>query len=276
MNANLSLLCALVLSAPPTVECKFAQVAPVPRDGTMSRSKDQARAVLLVHGYRLYPNEESVHLADFRDWQRPGCLLVRELAKDADVFSFGYGQNVGVGVVADSPGLRDAVAQMRKLGYKEIILVGHSAGSIIVRQFVEDHPDAGVTKVVQTCPPNGGASAAGFDSFKNQRAFLDSLTLEVRQQALKDRADKKIPRDVQFVVVLGNAAGESDGLVPCVNQWTPELRKQGVPIVTTKVVHPQVPRTEKGVAAIVDAAKNDHPRWNEERVRMTERMIFGN
>jgi pimeloyl-ACP methyl ester carboxylesterase len=275
MNATL-LLSALVVSAPPAVEFKFEQVAPVPRDGMMSRSKDHVRAVLLVHGYRLYPNEESVHKAEFRDWQRPGSRLVRELAKDADVFSFGYGQTVGVGVVADSPALRDAVAQMRRLGYKEIVLVGHSAGALIVRQFVEDHPDAGVTKVVQACPPNGGAPAAGLESFKNQRAFLDSLTPEVRQQVLKDRADKKVPREVQFVCILGNAAGDSDGLVPCVNQWTPELRKQGVPIVTTKVIHMQVPRTEKGVEAIVQATKTDLPRWNEERVRIMERMIFGN
>jgi pimeloyl-ACP methyl ester carboxylesterase len=275
MNATLTLFAALILSAPPDVECKFEQVAPALARDKMARSKDQTKAVLLVHGYRFYPNEDAVCHADFRDWQRPGCLLVRELARDADVFSFGYGQNVDVGTVAASPGLREAVVSIRKLGYREVILVGHSAGALIVRQFIEDNPDSGVTKVIQACPPNAGTSAAGLDSLKNQRAFLDSLTPEVRQRVLKERAAKRIPDGVQFVCILGNAGGDTDGLVPCLNQWTPDLRQQGIPVVTTNVVHMQVPRVAKSAELIASVVKTEQPRWNQERVDKAEKEIFG-
>src|SRR5437879_2169518 len=115
MNASLLLFCTLVLSETPAVQFKFEQVAPVLPSDKMARSKDQTRAVLLVHGFRFYRDEESVCVADFRDWQHPGCVLVRELSKDADVFSFCYGQNVDIATVAASPGFRDAVAQIRKL-----------------------------------------------------------------------------------------------------------------------------------------------------------------
>ena len=47
--------------------------------------------------------------------------------------------------IAGSAALADNIRRVRQLGYKEIILLGHSAGGVIVRQFVEDHPDAGVT-----------------------------------------------------------------------------------------------------------------------------------
>jgi triacylglycerol esterase/lipase EstA (alpha/beta hydrolase family) len=276
MFSSTSLCCALILAAPPAVTSKFEQVAPVPPEAeTVARSKEQARAVVLIHGYRVYAKADDVSRAGFRDWQLPGSKLVRSLAPTADVFSYGYGQNASIDDIVASGGLADGVRLLRKAGYKEIILVGHSAGALIARQFVEDNPDAGVTKVVQVCPPNGGAKAAEISLFKSQRAFLDSLTPEGRQECLKGRAGKTIPGGVQFVCILSNAAGDSDGLVRCDCQWTADLQMQCVPVVPIKVEHRQAPRNETGIEAITAAVRRDQPRWKPEHVREVKSELFG-
>ena len=66
---------------------------------------------------------------------------------------------------------------------------------------------------------------------KNQRPFLASLTEEGRREALKERADRRIPAAVEFVCVLADADGkrETDGVVPCLSQWTPDLQEQRIP-----------------------------------------------
>jgi len=276
MFASASLYCALILSAPPTVATKFEQVAPVPpKAEEIVRSTERTRAVVLLHGFRPYRSEEAVAMADFRDWQRPNSLLVKTLAKDADVFSFGYSQNVPLDAIVEADGLTQGIARLRKAGYREIVLVGHSAGGLIARQFVEDHPDAGVTKVLQICAPNGGTEAATVETLKSQRPFLDSLTPDTRTKCLKERAGKSIPEKVQFVFILSNIAGETDGLVRCDCQWTPDLQRQGVPVVVIQVVHPMVPRVAKGVEAIATAVRQDQPRWKPERVKEAHKMLFG-
>jgi pimeloyl-ACP methyl ester carboxylesterase len=229
---------------------------------------------VLIHGYRVFTNEEAVAHAGFRDWQLPGSRLVTALAKDGDVFSYAYSQNAPVDAIVASGGLTDAVRQLRAAGYKDIVLVGHSAGGLIVRQFVEDNPEAGVTKVVQVCPPNGGSNAAAISLLKAQRPFLQSLTVEGREKCLSERVGKAIPAGVQFVCILSNAAGDTDGLVRCDSQWTCDLRCQGVPVAVTRVEHRQVPRDEKGVEAIGAAVRLDQPRWKPERVRAASKELF--
>ena len=169
--------------------------------------------------------------------------------------------------------MAEGVAQLRRAGYHDIVLVGHSAGALVARQFIEDHADAGVSKVVQVCPPNGGAAAAEIGSLKTQRAFLDSLTPDGRQKSLKERT-KTIPKSVQFVCILSNAGGDTDGLVPCDCQWTADLQDQCVPVVTIKVAHPIVPRVAKGVEAIADVVRKDQPRWKPERVSEVKSELF--
>src|SRR5262249_52446122 len=142
-------VCAVVLLQAPRVECRFEQVAPVPANGKPARSPGQTRAVVLIHGYLLHLKASGVPHPRFRDWQVPGSLLVRRLAKEADVFSFSYGQDFSVDDIVKTGSLRTEVAGLRRLGYREIVLVGHSAGGLIARQLVEDNPDLGVTKVIQ-------------------------------------------------------------------------------------------------------------------------------
>ncbi len=230
--------------------------------------------MVLLHGYRPYPSEEAVAHADFRDWQRPTALLVKELAKDSDVFSYGYGQNASVDAIVAAGGLADGVRQLRRVGYRDVVLVGHSAGALVARHFVEDNPDAGVTKLIQVCPPNGGTRAATLTLFKSQRPFLDSLTPEGREMCLKERAAKTIPNAVQCVCILSNADGDSDGLVRCDCQWTPDLQRQGIPVVTIKVAHRTVPRVANGVAAIAAAVRQEQPRWKPERVLAMKNELF--
>ena len=276
MFPSLSLCCLLTVAAPPVIDSKFEQVAPVPPEaGKVVRSPNQMRAVIVIHGFHLHTSEDAVARAVFREWQKPGSLLVKELAKEADVFSYGYSQNASVEDIVASGGLADGVRRLRKAGYREVVIVGHSAGALIARLFVEDNPDAGVAKVVQVCPPNGGAEAAKFDAFpKAQRPFVDSLTPEARQKSLKARADKMIPNGVQFVCVLSNAAGVGDGLVRCDCQWTADLQQQCVPVTVVKVAHPMAPRVKKGVDAIAVAVREDQPRWKPERVREMKDELF--
>src|SRR5262245_694153 len=240
MNALLSLACtALLAPAAPKIETHLEQVGPVSTDKKLTRSPNQDRAVLLLHGFVVHVFESDVSRAAFRPWQVPDALLVKTLQKDADVFSFAYSQNAPLDDIVRDAGLHDAVAAIKKLGYREVVLVGHSAGGLIARQFVEDNPNAGVTRVIQVCSPNGGTPSAKVKLHPSQRAFLDSLTEEGRRKSLADRKDKKIPEGVEFVCVLGQPGKEreTDGVVPCVCQWTPDLWEQGVPVVCLKVDH---------------------------------------
>src|SRR5262249_34835333 len=150
----------------------------------------------------------------------------------ADVFAYSYGQNACLDDVVKGGGLADAVARLRKLGYKEVVLLGHSAGGLLARQFVEDNPDAGVTKVIQVCVPNGGTPSAKLRVHRTQQVFLDCLTEEGRKACLKARADKRVPPACEFVCVLGNTDGstDTDGVVPCLCQWTADLQQQCIPV----------------------------------------------
>jgi pimeloyl-ACP methyl ester carboxylesterase len=269
-------ICATLAFQAPTVESDFAQVAPIPRDGREVRSKDQTRAVVLIHGYQLRVRSSRVPRAQFHAWQHSGRPLVERLAKEADVFVFAYGQNVALDEVVKHSSLGARVAGLRRLGYKEIVLVGHSAGGLIARHFVEDNPDAGVTKVIQVCSPNCGTPTARQKVLKSQQAFVDSLTEEARNACLKTRVNKSIPRGVEFVCLLANTDGRSDtdGVVPCLSQWPEDLRKQGVPVVALGVGHREAMRTERGAEALAKLVREKQPRWEPARTERVFKDLF--
>src|SRR4051812_34722322 len=106
----------------------FAQVHPERDEGCFARSAGRERAVILVHGFRYTLHKENVGRADLQEWQEAGGLMVRSLGKEADVFAFAYGQDGTLDGVARSKGLADGVRTVRDLKYKEIVLVGFSAG----------------------------------------------------------------------------------------------------------------------------------------------------
>jgi pimeloyl-ACP methyl ester carboxylesterase len=278
MLSTLTLLCAISLHGAPTVESICLQVAPMNIGEKWKRTPNQMRAVVLVHGFHLRINEKSVPKADLRYWQHAEMALPKELGKHADVFSFAYGQNVALETVLKESQLARNIAQLRKAGYSEIVLIGHSAGGLLARHFVEDHPDAGVTKVLQVCSPNVGSPFAIVPAPKNQRVFLECLTEENCRKRLEARADKMIPKHVEFVCIIGRIGGtaDSDGIVRCASQWSSDLQKQGIPVVCISGSHAEMMRDARIAVTFANLLCEKHQRWPVERIEKTKKEVFGN
>ena len=271
-------LCLLLLwPVPAEVETRFVQILPQPGEGQVSPASPlRRRAVVLIHGLFLHPfSKEHAGSPLLRDWQGPRSRMVRELGKESDVYAFAYAQNVPLEDVVQGDGLLKGVRLLRGLGYREIVLVGHSAGGVVAREFVEDHPDEGVTKVIQVCTPNGGSSWAKWPaSCGAQRIFLKSLTKEERRRSLGARDGKRIPAGVGFVCVVGAGAGEGDGVVRRDCQWTEDLRKQGIPAVVLPVVHPQAMRSSRTARLIAELISSATPRWTEKEVEQARKGVL--
>lgn len=257
----------------------FLQVAPSRRDPDhIARSPDRTRAVVLLHGLRAFSVlDRHAREAHFHTWQKPGSDLVEALEeRDADVFAFSYAQDVPLEVIPSLPALADGIARVRTLGYTEIVLLGHSAGGIVAREFVEDRPDAGVTKVIQVCSPNGGARLARASRVGREahEPFLSSLSDEARAARLAARADKRIPEHVQFVSVIGDGGGLGDFVVADDRQWPTDLRAQGIPAVQIRAAHFTAMRSGRTAAAIARLVDEDLPRWSRPEVEAAEQEIL--
>ena len=238
----------------------------------------KSRAVVLVPGLWVHPLRPArAMLPELRAWQAPKSELVKALAGDSDVFAFAYAQTVPVDEVVRYPGLRDAVARLRKAGYKEVVLVGHSAGGIIARQFAEAHPDAGVTKVICVGAPFEGAGAAklrvGYP--KIQAGFVKSLAPAARAALAKANAHP--PTDgVEFACVVCKLKRlESDGVVTVQSQWPEDLRHAGVPAVLARVGHVEAMQSAESVRVIAELAREKLTRWSPEEVEKARRILFG-
>jgi pimeloyl-ACP methyl ester carboxylesterase len=209
-------------------------------------------------------------------WQKPDCLLVKKLAAEADVFAFSYAQTVRADEIAECPDLETHVRLLRLAGYREIVLVGHSAGGVIARQFVEDHPDCGATKVIQVDAPNAGSGWAVWKTVRaNQLDFLNSLTKPARRRSLFERMDKRIPDGIEFACIVGTGTIVGDGLVSNRSQYPPDLRKQGIPVYPFNSTHFLVLRTHKGVDLVTRLVREPQPRWDARRVAAACRRIPG-
>jgi pimeloyl-ACP methyl ester carboxylesterase len=266
---------ALALGLPP-VETAFVQVAPAYHEAAAClRSPGRTRAVVLIHGLLPHPfNRDSVARPLFHEWQKPASLLVKRLGQESDVFAFAYGQNVPAGEVAESLALREDVRRLGALGYSEIVLVGHSAGGVIAREFVEDHPDSAVTKVIQVCAPNGGSGWASMQAVRaNQADFMASLTKSTRRRTLSARAGKAVPAHVEFACVVGTGTWVGDGLVRTNCQWTEELQRQGVPAYTLGASHWSAVRGKKGADLLAALVRTPQPRWDARHVAAARRRM---
>ena len=274
MLATLALITVLSVSGAPTIDSVCLQVAPAHEKWT--RTPDRKQAAILIHGYYVHVLDKNVAKPQFRAWQKADAPLVKELGKNADVFVFAYGQNASLDSIVNHSKLAADVKELRKLGYSDIVLVGHSAGGLIARHFVEDYPDAGVTKVVQLCSPNGGSPLASLTAPKSQKAFLQSLTTEHRKKCLELRCEKKIPDHVQFICVIAKEKNkDTDGVVPCVCQWTADLQKQGIPAICVTGGHRQVLGDAKFAATVAELINSKQGRWPVARVEMAKKEFFG-
>lgn len=276
MLSSVTLLCTLTLGGAPAVESIFVPAAPLPVGGKWTPTPNQTCAVVLIHGFHYQLLEKSVPKAELRPWQQPDSLLVKELAKNADVFTFAYGQNASLDTIVKESTIGTNVTQLRKFGYQDIVLLGHSAGGLIARHFVEDNPNAGVTKVIQVCSPNGGSPLATLTGPKGQKAFRDCLTEKGRLECLRIRSDKLIPEHIHFVCVMamGNGSSGSDGVVPCACQWTADLQKQGIPVVVMPLSHRAAIRDAKAAETLANLVRERPARWPAERIEKARKELF--
>jgi pimeloyl-ACP methyl ester carboxylesterase len=277
MSAVITAVLALSTVAGAPIETYCIQVAPGARPlAEASRSANRDRAVLLIHGLRIHPfNRENVNRATLHDWQKPNSLLVKRLGQDSDVYSFAYAQNAAADEVATVPELKGAVQQLRQLGYRTVVLVGYSAGGLIARRYVEDVSNCGVDKVIQVCAPNGGSGWAQVKAVQpDQIEFMKSLTKQARRHCQHDRADKKIPGNVQFACIVGTGAVNGDGLVLTRCQWTEDLQQQGVPVYPVFTTHWQVVRVRHAAELLADLVHDPQPRWSARLVGLVRQQLF--
>lgn len=268
-------LLGLALAA--TLPTDVRRVSPEPPKSWLGAPARKDRAVILVHGMKLYPlRPQKTEQAVPHDWQEPGSPLVTALSKDADVFAFSFAQTLPVDLIAHAPALRDAVRKFNAVGYREVVLVGHSAGGVLARLFAEHYPD-GLTKVVLVATPHAGTEVAnatvGYP--KSQTPFVRSLSPEARTAA--NRASKQlIPPRVQVVGVVCKLRGiETDGLLSVGTQWPTLLQQQGIPAVLVHDSHWTVLRTPAGVRAVAGLVRDPLVRWTTEQVEVARGVLFG-
>jgi pimeloyl-ACP methyl ester carboxylesterase len=276
MGAWLPVVC-LWWATGASVDTGLIEVAP-PRNGLdWKRTPGHERAVVLIHGLHPHPfSKNNVVRAALHSWQRPDAGLVQQLSKDSDVYSFIYGQNASVDAMVERTGLLQYVQRLQHWGYRDIVLVGHSAGGLIARQLVEDHPDAGVTKVIQISTPNRGSSWANLQTVRScQQIFLESLTKPVRQQVAAARAGKTIPPQVEFACIVGTGGIGGDGMVLTASQWPAELQRQNVPVYPVNATHWFTVRTQRAAELISTLVREPQPRWAPSRVQAYRRHLIG-
>lgn len=243
----------------------------------LKRTKD--RAVVLIHGLLARPiHPLRAEKPDPHRWQKADAPLVKALAEDADVFGVSYAQTIPMDLIPLSKGLRDGVAALKAAGYKEIVLVGHSAGGVIARRFVECHAESGVTKVVAVAAPFHGSVWAKLPDFivpKPQVPFIESMAPYLRQQ-WREKCLSELPKGLQFCCVvckLPRLAG--DTVVAASSQWPEELQKQGISAVAVRCTHFEAMTGEKPIAAIVEVVNGKVKRWDEDEVATARKALFG-
>jgi hypothetical protein len=105
---------------------------------------------------------------------------------------------------------------------------------------------------------------------------MECLTSDHRKKCLEMRAEKKIPDKVQFVCIVAREKNkETDGVVPCLCQWTPDLQKQGIPAYGIIGGHREVVREAKMIETISGVLRDNQMRWPPERVEQARKEIFG-
>jgi len=256
-----ALLAQPAVADEPEVEILFEQVHPVEGD-TPQRTDDTERAVVLIHGYFPAYSYASARNAKLHRWQKSGSKLVDALGEHGDVYSIGYGQDAPIDAIADQDQLTGAIESLEAAGYDEITVVGHSAGGLLARVLVEEHPGLGVDRVVQVCPANGGAGLSELYrvSLRPQESFVASMAKRERTSS------KPVPADVELVSVVCEGGGIGDGVLSDTAQWPPDLREQGVPMVRLSSSHFTPIRSDSGVSLITELATTSSPRWTPEEV----------
>jgi pimeloyl-ACP methyl ester carboxylesterase len=280
MPPSLPLVVALFAGPAANLPTDVWQVAPevTARPFWLQNPGRKDRAALLIPGLKIHPLRPArVTRPELHDWQEPRGEMVKALARDFDVFAFGYAQTASVDVVAHVPGLREAVGRLRQAGYQDVVLIGHSAGGIIARQFAECYPDTGVTRVIQVACPNAGSDFAAFFKTgypKSQAPFVQSLAPAARAEAVRRARSLFSPR-VELVCVVCKLRGiDGDGLVHVASQWPGDLQQQGIPAAVAPISHFDVMKTASSARLIAELARSRLTRWSPAEVDVARKALF--
>lgn len=269
----------LALMAPVVhMPTKFWQITPRPCDsGVPDRVQD--RAALFIHG--LIPRPVQVNKAAVpaaHSWQKPDSLMVKRLGADFDLYGFSYAQTLPVDFVAHSRGLAQAVRALKAAGYREIVLIGHSAGGIIAYQFAERYPNAGMTRVVVVAAPLEGSNLARIPTVglaSTQLPFIKSLAPTYRRTQC-EACDRPIPPELEIGCVICKMPRlASDTIVPITSQWPDPTQKQGIPAILVEVNHFDAVRSQRGVDAVAQLVYGKMIRWSPAQVDQARRVLFG-
>jgi pimeloyl-ACP methyl ester carboxylesterase len=280
MNPSLPAVVMVFASPCANLPTEVWQVVPDfrARAGVQNAPRTKDRAALLIPGLKIHPLRPALCARPERHlWQEPNADLVRTLAPDFDVFAFGYAQTAPLDAVAHSPGLRTAVDNLKQAGYKEVVLIGHSAGGVIARLFAAYYPDAGVTKVITVAAPHTGAEAANIQVgyARAQAPFIHSLAPNVRAAA-KVSIDPKLEQQVEMACVVCKLRRlDGDGLVTLSSQWPDDCRSCGVPAVLVPVSHWDAMISPTSSRVIGELAREKLARWTAEDVEKARRLLFG-
>ncbi len=272
--------CVFLLVAPESTPFHFCQAAPLGQPGdAIQRRTPITRAVVLIHGLQPHPfNSTSPTRPAFSGWERHDSTLVKALADDSDVFAVGYAQTRPVDEIAESPALCGLIDALHAAGYKEVVLVGHSAGGLIARYYVENRQGGGgVTKVIQMCSPNDGSSWARLTPGvrASQERFLASLTRAGRQESAVGRAGRIVPANVEMVCVVSTFVAAGDGVVRADSQWPPDLQAQGVRAVAVGVLHSSVPFSKSVAKVVAELVREPQPRWDAAATATARTKVLG-
>jgi len=277
MTPSLPFIVAVFAAPAAELPTELWQVAPDAKNkpGWLNNPRTKDRAVLMLPGLKMHLLRPSLSTRpELHNWQEPTSELVHVLAKDFDVFAFGCAQTIPLDAVAHSPGLRAAVANLKSAGYKEIVLIGHSAGGVIARLFAENYPDSGITKVVTVAAPHAGAELANIKVgySKAQAAFIQSLAPDWRAEA---GISRKLPEKIEMACVVCKVKRiDGDGLVSLVSQWPEECRKQGIPAVFAPINHWDAMLNPASAKAIGELAREKLTRWTPEEAERARKLLF--
>jgi len=244
---------------------------------TVKRKQD--RAVVFVHGLLprvLHP--ERATKPGLHDWQMPDSTIVKELKTDCDLYGLSYAQVFSTDAIAMSAVLRDGIEMLKSTGYKEIVLLGHSAGAIVCREFVEAFPKSGVTKVISVCGPHLGSGWAQLPNFtlpKTQLNFINSLHPDVRAARLKEYPSVIEGRLEYCCLICKFRRTDHDTVVSLRSQWPDDLQDNGVPAVVVPCTHFDVMISDVGVRAICEVVRNRVVRWKPEQLAAARLQLFG-
>ncbi|MFM7149329.1 MAG: esterase/lipase family protein [Gemmataceae bacterium] len=265
------------MAAPEMEELETLFVRVAPPMGNDKKKPARSTAVVLLHGLNLhFFNKEKTFHPELRPWQKEDSLLVERLGEQFDVWSLSYGQNLSLEAIASHPRLLGHFRTLKQQGYTQIILIGHSAGGVIARLIVEDHPQLGISKVVQVCAPNKGSALAALKTARaSQIPFLVSLTRSNREKEAESRSKKLIPSNVEFACVVGSINLKGDGVVFSRSQWSADLQGQGIPAFLVKTTHWDAMFSTRCVDLLVKLLETPLPRWDSGKVVETRRQILG-